>query len=108
MSSLRRLNRRVALAVILVLLVVVVHDRLNGLRPDATPGDFSAVEAFDELKPLLAEGVPHPVESAANRVVRDRIIQRFREFGYSPVIQKARACSRRRRPRPDAHRGSGA
>ena len=96
MSSLRRLERRVALAVILVLLVVAVHNRLSGLRPDATPGDFSAVEAFDELKPLLAEGVPHPVESAANRVVRDRIIQRFREFGYSPVIQKARACSRRR------------
>jgi hypothetical protein len=95
-NSLRNLERRVALAVILGLMVVLIHDRLNGPRPDDTPGGFSAAEAFDELKSRLAEGVPHPVESPANRVVRDRIIQRFHAFGYySPVIQKARACSHR-------------
>ena len=76
-------------------MVVLIHDRLNGPPPDDTPGRFSAAEAFDELKALLAEGVPHPVESAANHVVRDRIVQRFRDFGYSPVIQRARACNHR-------------
>src|SRR5450432_2303310 len=94
-NSLRTLERRVALALILLLMVVFIHDRLNGPPTDDTPGRFSAAEAFDELKALLAEGVPHPVESAANHVVRDRIIQRFRDFGYSPVIQRARACNHR-------------
>jgi hypothetical protein len=95
-NTLRNLERRVALAVILLLMVVLIHDRLNGPPPDDTPGRFSAAEAFDELKTLLAEGVPHPVDSAPNHVVRDRIIQRFRDFGYSPVIQRARACDHRR------------
>ena len=76
-------------------MVVLIRDRLNGPRTSDMPGEFSAVEAFGELKMLLAEGVPHPVESAANRVVRDRIIQRFRDFGYSLVIQMGRACSKR-------------
>ena len=74
---------------------MLIRDRLNGPHTSDMPGQFSADEAFGELKMLLAEGVPHPVESAANRVVRDRIIQRFRDFGYAPVVQKARACSKR-------------
>jgi hypothetical protein len=48
------------------------------------------------LRGLLAEDRPHPVESPANKVVRDRIIGRFRELGYSPVIQRAVACGHRR------------
>ena len=75
--------------------MVLIRDRLNGPHTSDMPGQFSATEAFGELKMLLAEGVPHPVESAANGVVRDRIIQRFRDFGYAPVVQKARACSKR-------------
>ena len=76
-------------------MVVLIRDRLNGPRTNDMPGQFSAVEAFAELKMLLAEEVPHPVESAANRLVRDRIIRRFRDFGYWPVVQRARACSKR-------------
>src|SRR6266508_6906733 len=64
--------------------------RLNGPPPGPPVS-----RAFAILTDLLREDVPHPVESPANRVVRDRIIEQFRRLGYSPTIQRAYACSRR-------------
>ncbi len=49
------------------------------------------------LRDLLREQVPHPVESAANHIVRDRILARFRAVGFTPVIQRAYSCGGRRR-----------
>jgi peptidase M28-like protein len=51
-----------------------------------------ASRAMATLQDLLREQVPHPVESPENRVVRDRILARFRSMGYSPVIERAYAC----------------
>lgn len=81
------------LAAILALILAITAWRLDGPRP----GDFSARAAYDVLRSLLAENVPHPVESPANKLIRDRIIERFRQLGYSPQIQSARACSKRGR-----------
>lgn len=47
------------------------------------------------LRDLLREQVPHPVESPANQLVRDRILARFRALGYAPVIQRAYSCGGR-------------
>ncbi len=47
------------------------------------------------LRDLLREQVPHPVESPANHLVRDRILARFRAAGYEPVIQRAYSCGGR-------------
>jgi peptidase M28-like protein len=55
-----------------------------------------ASEAMATLQDLLREQVPHPAESPANAVVRDRILARFRSIGYNPVIQRAYACGGRR------------
>lgn len=72
------------------LVLVVTVGRLNG--PPATQ---EALSALQRLRSVLAEQVPHPVESPANRIVRDRIIDQFRKLGYSPLIQRAHACSKR-------------
>src|SRR4029079_17277621 len=95
-ESVRTYPASVALAVLLLAILAATLLRLNGLTPKvAETQGFSAYSALELLKQLLAENVPHPVESEANHVVRDRILARFRELGYAPTIQRARACSRR-------------
>jgi peptidase M28-like protein len=80
------------LAAILALILAIAAWRLQGPEP----GDFSHA-AYDVLKTLIPDDKPHPVESPANELVRDRIIERFRAAGYSPQIERGRACNRRGR-----------
>jgi hypothetical protein len=54
---------------------------------------FSAERAFAHLHDLLQENVPHPAGSAANAVVGDRILEKLRQFGYTPETQEALQCS---------------
>jgi hypothetical protein len=81
----------VALAVLVILLAL-------GARPPsprpvtAAANEFSAGRAIEVLERLLAEGVPHPVGSPANRVVRDRILDEFTALGYEPHVQRAFSC----------------
>jgi hypothetical protein len=91
-TSLRSGLARVALIAVLALIVTITAMRLNG-PPPGPP----ASRAFAILTELLREEVPHPVESPANRVVRDRVIEHFRLLGYSPVIQRAYSCGKRHR-----------
>lgn len=65
--------------------------RLNG----PAPGPLAS-EARSIVADLLREQVPHPVGSPANRVVRDRIVTRFRALGYTPEIQRAYSCGGRK------------
>lgn len=89
-ESLRSPARWVAVFVIVLTVVVTTLVRLLGPAPGPP-----AAEAIATLRVLLADNVPHPVESPANAIVRDRIVARFRALGYAPVIQKTRACSQR-------------
>jgi hypothetical protein len=62
-------------------------------RPAIAPEDeFSAERAIGILQHLLAEGVPHPVGTPANFVVRDRIIERLTSYGYAVDVQRTFAC----------------
>jgi hypothetical protein len=63
-------------------------------RP-ATAADhlFSAERAAILLREVLAEKVPHPIGSPANRRVRDRIARRFASLGYETTIQSRFACN---------------
>jgi hypothetical protein len=62
-------------------------------RPATAPEDeFSAHRAIAILEGLLGEGVPHPVGSPANFVVRDRIVERLTSYGYAVEVQRAFAC----------------
>ncbi|HEX9160705.1 MAG TPA: M20/M25/M40 family metallo-hydrolase [Thermoanaerobaculia bacterium] len=80
---------------IIVAFILVVILAATALRLDGpAPGEL-ARDADNVLKSLLREGLPHPSGSPANRVVRDRILARFRELGYAPAIQRAYACGPR-------------
>ncbi len=89
-KSLRSPAGWVASAIVLGAVLVTTLVRLNGPSPGS-----QAKAAFATLQSLLAENRPHPVESPANQIVRDRIMARFRALGYSPTIQRGRACSRK-------------
>jgi hypothetical protein len=72
---------------------------LEGLRPpapkplNAPAAQFSAARALDALRRILGNDVPHPVGSAANDAVRDRVVAELARIGYQPQIQTAFACS---------------
>jgi hypothetical protein len=54
---------------------------------------FSAVRAQEVLKGLLADQRPHPVDSAANRAVADRISARLQQLGYQPRVVERVSCN---------------
>ncbi len=44
------------------------------------------------LRRLVGDGVPHPAGSAANDIVRDRVLAEFSALGYQPQVQTGFAC----------------
>ncbi|HYI08583.1 MAG TPA: M20/M25/M40 family metallo-hydrolase, partial [Thermoanaerobaculia bacterium] len=87
-----------ALTVLLPLAVIfaLAFWRADGPAPKGTTApetDFSSARAMDVLQSLLAEGVPHPVGSEANRRVRERIEARFRALGFTTSVQRRFACN---------------
>jgi hypothetical protein len=82
----------------LAALAVIFFCSLEGARPPASqPADvpatqFSGGRAREILNRLVGDGVPHPVGSAADDVVRGRVIQELTKFGYKPEVQSGFAC----------------
>jgi hypothetical protein len=56
---------------------------------DAAGDEFSAGRALSVLRELLGDETPHPVGSAANRRVRQRIVEKLRAIGYETNISHA-------------------
>ena len=84
----------VALPLAAVLALALWRARGPEPRPASAPaGVFSAQRAMDALGEVLREGVPHPVGSPANAVVRDRLVTRFRGLGYQTTVQRRFACN---------------
>ena len=84
------------LTAVLVLLVAASALSLRGPRPlreNAPEGRFSADRAMAVLRDLLQDGPTHPVETAANRRVRQRLEQRFAALGYTTEVQRAFVCN---------------
>jgi hypothetical protein len=54
--------------------------------------EFSAARARAVLRRLVGDGVPHPAGSAANDIVRDRVLAEFSTLGYQPQVQTGFAC----------------
>jgi hypothetical protein len=61
---------------------------------DAPSNVFSAARARAELVRLLDEEAAHPLGSAANDLVRSRLIERLTELGYEPQVQDTLGCSK--------------
>src|SRR5687768_15640888 len=81
--------RRVA-AIVLPLLIVFAIAVWRSYGP--APQDDRAMTV---LRELLAEEVPHPMGSAENARVRDRILERFRGLGYETTVQRRFVCNAR-------------
>jgi len=86
------------------LLVIALLVFLGVLRTFSTPSPigadapdvvFSAVRAEAILGDLLQENRPHVAGSAANRVVRDRVIAHLQAAGYEPEVQSVFHCGAR-------------
>ncbi len=53
---------------------------------------FSAGRAFEALQKLNPGEVAHPVDSAADRAVADRLVAELRALGYRPRVQESPVC----------------
>jgi len=62
---------------------------------DAAATDFSAARAYATLGRILGEQVPHPVSSAANQAVRDRVRAEFDRLGVSTLVDRRSGCNGR-------------
>jgi len=55
--------------------------------------EFSAGRAREILRTLLGDGAPHPVGSAANTRVRQRVLTHLRWLGFDPQVEEGFACT---------------
>lgn len=58
------------------------------------PAAFSATRARHVLERLIPHGIPHPVGSAENRALRERIERELSALGLSAQVQEKLACGR--------------
>jgi hypothetical protein len=63
------------------------------LGPEVSPTVFSASRAQSILKELVGDDVPHPIGSAANSTVRERIVKRLTALGYATELQTGLVCN---------------
>jgi hypothetical protein len=90
--------RPIALIASLVLLALALGLVVMRMQPpppkaaDAPPDAFSAGRALAILQDLLAEELPHPVGSAQNDVVRERIVAHLDGLGYEVQVQETTGC----------------
>lgn len=90
------MRRALSVALPLTLVLALSIWRSFGPAPlDTTAPEnvFSGMRARAVQEELLAEGVPHPVGSAANMRVRERIEARFRALGYETSVQRRFVCN---------------
>src|SRR6266550_6035434 len=91
------MNRRAVSVLVAILLIgLAAAWRLRGPEPksaNAPPNVFSAVRALQAERETIGGTVPHPSGSAANKVVRDRIVAHMQSLGYKVRIEKRFACS---------------
>lgn len=53
---------------------------------------FSAVRAGHILQRLVGDGVPHPLGSAANVTMRERVVHELQAIGLQPELQQGMSC----------------
>ena len=55
---------------------------------------FSAVRASNILSDLVGNGIPHPIGSAANALLRDSLVRRLTQLNYRVELQTGMSCNR--------------
>jgi hypothetical protein len=91
--------RRAGIVAGLLLLLVAALWFKGGLiaLPDvprqAQPGAFDTRRAMARLGRILGDQRPHPVDSAANDAVRERLVAELRAMGLSPTVTDSFTCN---------------
>lgn len=83
-------------ALLALLAVLVFKGALVAPPPvpeSAAPGEFDTARAFARLERILADRVPHPVDSDANDRVRERLIAELRAAGLQPRVTDTMTCN---------------
>src|SRR5271170_1536040 len=59
---------------------------------DAPAQQFSATRAKTVLRELIDDGVAHPIGSAADAIMRERIVRHLQDLGFTPELQTGLVC----------------
>ncbi|HEY4939873.1 MAG TPA: M20/M25/M40 family metallo-hydrolase [Rhizomicrobium sp.] len=90
---------RLAVLALVALGIFLLGRTFNGMPDprglDAAPTEFSAARASATLGRLLGPEIPHPVSSAANAAVRDRVRAEFASLGVKTAVYRALGCNGR-------------
>ena len=85
---------------VIVVTLLMVGFALKGVTmippsppPHVAPGQFDANRALARLQRILGDERPHPVDSAADDAVRQRLVAELREMGLQPQVHEAMDCS---------------
>ena len=83
------------LAIVALLAAMAVKGMLVALpNPPAIAGNgFDANRSFARLQRILGDERPHPVDSAANDAVRERLIAEMRAVGLNPRVTDDFVCN---------------
>jgi hypothetical protein len=82
----------IVVAALTVILMIAWQTQLIAPSTPAGTG-FEQARAFTTLSRLLAEGKPHIAGSPENAVIRDRLVEELKSYGYQPEIQAAFQCA---------------
>ncbi|HZB70037.1 MAG TPA: M20/M25/M40 family metallo-hydrolase, partial [Sphingomicrobium sp.] len=66
---------------------------LPSVRKSSTPSEFNVHRAQARLTDLIGEAVPHPGDTAANDIVRDRLVAQLSTMGLKPLVRDVMACN---------------
>jgi hypothetical protein len=62
------------------------------VRARAAPGEFDAHAARERLVRVLGDETPHPVDSAAEDVVRENLLREIAALGFTPEVRDQFVC----------------
>ena len=90
------MNKRLLMAIGGLLLAFALKPAL--IAPPAMPnsvaaGEFDTQRAMARLARILGDQRPHPVDSAANDAVRERLMAELRGVGMEPQMREAMDCN---------------
>jgi hypothetical protein len=82
-------------ALLLLIAALALKGEMTAAPPLTAPaaGGFDTARALARLGRVLGDQRPHPVDTAADDAVRDRLIAELRAMGLSPRLTVAWACN---------------
>ena len=92
----RRATLIVCAVIVLVLTALAAKSALVSVPPVRAlnaPDQFHAASARARLARILGDQRPHPADSAADDVVRERIVAELRRMGLKPIVRDQFACN---------------